>query len=135
MGEMVADTFEKVGPEGVITVEEAKATETALEVVEGVQLDRGYISPYLVTDPEKMEAVLENPFVLLTEKTISSMSDMVPLLEQVARQGRPLLVIADDVSGEAPATLVVNRLRGTLLSVAIKAPGTDATRLRGRPDE
>jgi chaperonin GroEL len=123
MGELVADAFEKVGPEGVITVEEAKATETALEVVEGMQLDRGYLSPYFVTDPEKMEAALENPFILIAEKTISSMGDLIPLLEQVARQGRPLLVIAEDVSGEALATLVVNKLRGTLSSVAVKAPG------------
>jgi chaperonin GroEL len=123
MGELVAEAFEKVGPEGVITVEEAKATETALEIVEGMQLDRGYLSPYFVTDPEKMEAVLENPFILIAEKAISSMNDLIPLLEKVARQGRPVLVIAEDVTGEALATLVVNRLRGTLSSVAIKAPG------------
>ena len=123
MGELVADAFEKVGAEGVITVEEAKATETTLEVVEGMQLDRGYLSPYFVTDPEKMEAVLEEPLILLSERRISTLQDLVPLLEQVARRGRPLLVVAEDVDGEALATLVVNKLRGTLASAAVKAPG------------
>jgi chaperonin GroEL len=123
IGELVADAFEKVGAEGVITVEEAKATETALEVVEGMQLDHGFLSPYFITDPEKMEAVLEDPLILLSEKKLSSMTDLVPLLEQVARQGRPLLVIAEDVDGEALATLVVNKIRGVLRSAAVKAPG------------
>jgi chaperonin GroEL len=123
MGELVADAFEKVGAEGVITVEEAKATETTLEVVEGMQFDRGYLSPYFVTDPEKMEAVLEEPLILLSEKKVSNLNDLVPLLEQVAKQGRPLLVIAEDVDGEALATLVVNKIRGVLASAAAKAPG------------
>ncbi len=123
IGELVADAFEKVGAEGVITVEEAKATETTLEVVEGMQLDHGYLSPYFITDMEKMEAVLEDPLILLSEKKISSMQDLVPLLEQLARQGRPLLIIAEDVEGEALATLVVNKLRGILPSAAVKAPG------------
>ncbi len=123
IGEVVADAVEKVGKDGVITVEEAKTTETVLEVVEGMQIDRGYLSPYFVTDTEKMEAVLEDPSILLTEKKISSMSDLLPLLEQIAKVGRPFLVIAEDVEGEALATLVVNKIRGTLLSVAVKAPG------------
>jgi chaperonin GroEL len=123
IGELVADAFEKVGAEGVITVEEAKATETTLEVVEGMQFDRGYLSPYFVTDPEKMAAVLEDPLILISEKKIASMKDLVPLLEQVARQGRPLLVVAEDVEGEALATLVVNKIRGVLPSAAVKAPG------------
>lgn len=123
IGELVAEAFEKVGVEGVITVEEAKATETALELVEGMQFDHGYLSPYFNTDTEKMEAVLEDPLILLSEKKISSMKDLVPLLERVAHQGRPLLVIAEDVDGEALATLVVNKLRGVLPSAAVKAPG------------
>lgn len=123
MGELVADAFERVGAEGVITVEDAKATETTLEVVEGMQLDHGYLSPYFVTEPEKMEAVLEDPLILISERKITSMKDLVPLLEQVARQGRPLLVIAEDVDGEALATLVVNKIRGVLPSAAVKAPG------------
>ncbi len=123
IGELVAEAMEKVGDEGVITVEESKTTETQLEVVEGLQFDRGYISPYFVTDPEKMEAVLEDPFVLLTDRKISVMRDLLPLLEQVARAGRPIAIVADDVDGEALATLVVNRLRGTLACVAVKAPG------------
>jgi len=113
----------KVGKEGVITVEEAKAMETTLEVVEGMQFDRGYISPYFVTDPERMEVVLEDPYFLIHEKKISNMKDLLPLLEQIAKMGRPLMIIAEDVEGEALATLVVNRLRGTLKVCAVKAPG------------
>ena len=123
IGELVADAYEKVGPEGVITVEEAKTTESALEVVEGMQFDRGYLSPYFITDAEKMEVVLEDPLILLHEKKIASMKDMLPLLEQVAKAGRPLLIIAEDVEGEALATLVVNKVRGILPSAAVKAPG------------
>jgi chaperonin GroEL len=123
LGALVADAVERVGPEGAITVEEAKGIETTIEVVEGMQFDRGYLSPYFVTDPAKMEAVLENPFVLLHEKRISSLKDMLPLLEQVAKLGRPLLVVAEDVEGEALATLVLNKVRGLLQSVAVKAPG------------
>ncbi len=115
--------MDKVGKDGVITVEEAKSMETSLEVVEGMQFDRGYLSPYFVTDPERMEVVLENPVILIHEKKISSMKDLLPLLEQVARAGRPLLIIAEDVDGEALATLVVNKLRGTLQAAAVKAPG------------
>jgi chaperonin GroEL len=123
IGELVADAVEKVGQEGVITVEEAKTTETALEVVEGMQFDRGYLSPYFITDPEKMETVLEDPLILLHEKKISNLKDLLPLLEQVAKAGRPLLVLAEDVEGEALATLVVNKIRGVLPSAAVKAPG------------
>src|SRR5450631_2930904 len=115
--------MDKVGKDGVITVEEAKTMETQLEVVEGMQFDRGYLSPYFVTDPERMEVVLENPLVLIHEKKISSMKDLIPLLEQIAKGGRPLLIIAEDVEGEALATLVVNKLRGTLQVSAVKAPG------------
>ena len=115
--------MEKVGKDGVITVEEAKTLETTLDVVEGMQFDRGYLSPYFVTDPERMEVVLENPVILIHEKKISSMKDLLPVLEQVARLGRPLLIIAEDVEGEALATLVVNKLRGTLQAAAVKAPG------------
>ena len=115
--------MEKVGKDGVITVEEAKTLETSLDVVEGMQFDRGYLSPYFVTDPERMEVVLENPVILIHEKKISSMKDLLPVLEQVARGGRPLLIIAEDVEGEALATLVVNKLRGTLQAAAVKAPG------------
>ena len=115
--------MDKVGKDGVITVEEAKSMETSLEVVEGMQFDRGYLSPYFVTDPERMEVVLENPVILIHEKKISSMKDLLPLLEQVARAGRPLVIIAEDVDGEALATLVVNKLRGTLQAAAVKAPG------------
>ena len=113
----------KVGKDGVITVEESKTMETLLEVVEGMQFDRGYLSPYFVTDPERMEAVLDNPLILIHEKKISSMKDLLPLLEQVAKMGKPLLIIAEDVEGEALATLVVNKLRGTLNIAAVKAPG------------
>jgi chaperonin GroEL len=123
IGEMVADAMERVGDEGVITLEEAKTTETQLEVVEGLQFDRGYISPYFVTDPEKMEAVLENPLVLLYDGKLNLMKDLLPVLEQAARAGQSLLVVAEDVEGEALATLVVNRIRGTLRCVAAKAPG------------
>jgi chaperonin GroEL len=123
IGNIIAEAMEKVGKEGVITVEEAKGLETTLEVVEGMQFDRGYLSPYFVTDPERMEAVLEDPYILINEKKISSMKDLLPLLEQVARAGKPLLIIAEDVEGEALATLVVNKLRGTLNAAAVKAPG------------
>ena len=123
IGRIIAEAMNKVGKEGVITVEEAKAMETTLEVVEGMQFDRGYTSPYFVTDAEKMEAVLEDPYILLHEKKISNMKDLLPLLEQIAKMGKPLLVVAEDVEGEALATLVVNKLRGTLRCAAVKAPG------------
>ncbi len=123
IGEIIAEAMKKVGKDGVITVEEAKSIETSLEVVEGMQFDRGYLSPYFVTDPERMECSLEDCYVLLNEKKISSMKDMLPLLEQVAKSGKPFLVMAEDVEGEALATLVVNRLRGTLQGCAVKAPG------------
>jgi chaperonin GroEL len=123
IGKFIADAMEKVGKDGVITVEEAKTLETSLDVVEGMQFDRGYLSPYFVTDPERMEVMLENPLILIHEKKISSMKDLLPVLEQVARLGRPLLIIAEDVEGEALATLVVNKLRGTLQAAAVKAPG------------
>jgi chaperonin GroEL len=123
VGTLVAQAIERVGAEGAVTVEEAKGTETTMDVVEGLQFDRGYLSPYFVTDPEKMEAVIENAFVLLYESKISSVKDFLPLLEQIAKQGAPLLVVAEDVDGEALATLVVNRLRGVLANVAVKAPG------------
>ena len=123
IGTIIAEAMDKVGKDGVITVEEAKTLETSLDIVEGMQFDRGYLSPYFVTDPERMEAVLENPAILIHEKKISSMKDLLPLLEQVARTGRPLLIVAEDVEGEALATLVVNKLRGTLHAVAVKAPG------------
>ena len=123
IGKIIAEAMDKVGKDGVITVEEAKTLETSLDVVEGMQFDRGYLSPYFVTDPERMEVVLENPVILIHEKKISSMKDLLPLLEQVARAGRPLLIIAEDVEGEALATLVVNKLRGTLQAAAVKAPG------------
>ena len=123
IGELIADAMEKVGPDGVITVEEAKGTETVLEVLEGMQFDRGYLSPYFVTNAERMEVALDEPYILLSEQKISNMKDLLPLLEQIARSGRPLLVVADDVESEALATLVVNRLRGVLSCVAVKAPG------------
>jgi chaperonin GroEL len=123
IGKIIAEAMEKVGKDGVITVEEARGLETTLEVVEGMQFDRGYLSPYFVTNAERMETVLENVKILLHEKKISSMKDLLPLLEQVARQGKPLLIIAEDVEGEALATLVVNKLRGTLQIAAVKAPG------------
>jgi chaperonin GroEL len=123
IGNIIAEAMNKVGKDGVITVEESKTMETLLEVVEGMQFDRGYLSPYFVTDPERMEAVLENPLILINEKKISSMKDLLPLLEQVAKMGKPMLIIAEDVEGEALATLVVNKLRGTLNIAAVKAPG------------
>ena len=123
IGNIIAEAMNKVGKDGVITVEESKTMETSLEVVEGMQFDRGYLSPYFVTDPERMEVVLENPLILIHEKKISSMKDLLPLLEQVAKMGKPMLIIAEDVEGEALATLVVNKLRGTLNIAAVKAPG------------
>ncbi len=123
IGKIIAEAMDKVGKDGVITVEEAKTLETSLDVVEGMQFDRGYLSPYFVTDAERMEIVLENPVILIHEKKISSMKDLLPLLEQVARLSRPLLIVAEDVEGEALATLVVNKLRGTLHAAAVKAPG------------
>src|SRR6266516_3528758 len=142
IGKLIADAMEKVGKDGVITVEEAKGLETTLETVEGMQFDRGYLSPYFITDPEKMEAVLEDAYVLIHDKKISSMKDLLPILEKVAQAGRPLLLIAEDVEGEALATLVVNKLRGTLKVCAVKAPGfgdrrkemlTDIAVLAGAP--
>ncbi|MEZ5307502.1 MAG: chaperonin GroEL [Pyrinomonadaceae bacterium] len=123
IGTIIAQAMEKVGKDGVITVEESRTMETTLEVVEGMQFDRGYLSPYFVTDPERMEAVLESPYILINEKKISNMKDLLPILENVAKLGKPLLIIAEDVDGEALATLVVNRLRGTLNVAAVKAPG------------
>ena len=123
IGELIAEAMNKVGKDGVITVEESKTMETALEVVEGMQFDRGYLSPYFITDQETMEAVLENPVILLSEKKISSMRDLLPILEQVAKLGKPILIVAEDVEGEALATLVVNKLRGTISVAAVKAPG------------
>ena len=123
IGRIIAEAMKKVGKDGVITVEEAKTMETQLEVVEGMQFDRGYLSPYFVTDPERMEAVYENAYILIHEKKISSMKDLIPLLEQIAKGGRPLVIVAEDVEGEALATLVVNKLRGTLQVAAVKAPG------------
>ena len=123
IGNLIAEAMEKVGKDGVITVEEAKAMETTLEVVEGMQFDRGYLSPYMVTDPERMEAVLEDCLILIYEKKLSVMKDMLPLLEQVARAGKPFLLIAEDVEGEALATLVVNKLRGTLVLLRREGPG------------
>src|SRR5881296_1067155 len=123
IGEKIAEAMEKVGKDGVITVEEAKGLETTLETVDGMQFDRGYLSPYFVTDPDKMEAVLEDAAILIHDKKVSSMKDLLPVLEKVAQSGRPLLIIAEDVEGEALATLVVNKLRGTLRVAAVKAPG------------
>src|ERR671937_431492 len=123
IGELIAEAMDKVGKDGVITVEESKTMQTELDVVEGMQFDRGYLSPYFVTDPERMEAVLDNPLILIHEKKISSMKDLLPLLEQIAKMSKPLLIIAEDVEGEALATLVVNKLRGTLNVAAVKAPG------------
>src|SRR6187551_118112 len=123
IGEIIADAMDKVGKDGTITVEEAKSIETSLDVVEGMQFDKGYLSPYFVTNAEAMEVVLDNPYILIHEKKISSLKDMLPLLEKVAKAGRPLLIIAEDVEGEALATLVVNKLRGTLQIAAVKAPG------------
>ncbi|MDA1183175.1 MAG: chaperonin GroEL, partial [Acidobacteria bacterium] len=123
IGKIIADAMEKVGKDGVITVEEAKTLETSLDVVEGMQFDRGYLSPYFVTDAERMEVVLENPVILIHEKKISSMKDLLPLLEHIVRLSRPLVIVAEDIEGEALATLVVNKLRGTLQVAAVKAPG------------
>src|SRR3954469_24834002 len=123
IGKIIAEAMKKVGKDGVITVEESRTMETQLEVVEGMQFDRGYLSPYFVTDPERMEAVLENPYILIHEKKVSSMKDLLPLLEQIAKSSKPLLIVAEDVEGEALATLVVNKLRGTLQVAAVKAPG------------
>jgi chaperonin GroEL len=142
IGDLIAQAMEKVGKDGVITVEEAKGLETTLETVEGMQFDRGYLSPYFITDPEKMEAVLEDAYILIHDKKISSMKDLLPVLEKVAQAGRPLLIVAEDVEGEALATLVVNKLRGTLKVCAVKAPGfgdrrkemlTDIAALTGAP--
>src|SRR5947209_13156493 len=123
IGEKLAEAMQKVGKEGVITVEESKTAETTLEVVEGMQFDRGYLSPYFVTDPERMEAVLEDAYILISEKKISNMKDLLPVLEAIARSQKPLVIIAEDIEGEALATLVVNKLRGTLHCAAAKAPG------------
>ncbi len=123
IGDLIAEAMDKVGKDGVITVEEAKSMTTSLDVVEGMQFDRGYLSPYFVTDPERMEAVLDDAFILICEKKISSMKDLLPILEQIAKMGRPLLILSEDVEGEALATLVVNKLRGTLNCTAVKAPG------------
>ena len=123
VGDIIAEAMDKVGKEGVITVEEAKSLDTTLEVVEGMQFDRGYLSPYFVTDPDRMEVVLEDPYILIHEKKISNMKDLLPILEQIAKSGKPFLLIAEDVDGEALATLVVNKIRGTLSGAAVKAPG------------
>ena len=123
VGQLIAEAMEKVGNDGVITVEESKGFATELEVVEGMQFDRGYISPYMVTDNDKMEAVLDDPYILITDKKISNVQEILPMLEQVVQQGKPLLIIAEDMEGEALATLVVNKLRGTFNAVAVKAPG------------
>src|SRR5580765_949102 len=123
IGTIIAEAMDKVGKDGVITVEEAKTMETTLEVVEGMQFDRGYLAPYFVTDPERMEVVLENPFILIHEKKIASLKDLLPVLERVAKSGQPLLVVSEDLEGDALATLVVNKLRGTLKVAAVKAPG------------
>jgi len=123
IGDLIAEAMEKVGKDGVITVEEAKSIDTTLEVVEGMQFDQGYLSPYFVTDAERMEAVLDKPYILIYEKKVSSMRDMIPLLEQIAKTGRPLLIVSEETEGEALATLVVNKIRGTLVCCAVKAPG------------
>src|SRR3989338_9215 len=123
MGKIIADAMDKVGKEGVITVEDGKSLDNELEVVEGMQFDRGYLSPYFINNAEKQNAAMENPFILLHDKKISNIRDLLPVLEQVAKAGRPLLIIAEDVDGEALATLVVNNIRGILKTVAVKAPG------------
>src|SRR5207302_78957 len=123
IGELIADAMDKVGKDGVITVEDSQGIETELETVEGMQFDRGYISPYFVTNPDRMEAVLEEPLVLVTDRKITAIQDLLPILEKVVQEGRPLLIVAEDIKGEALATLVVNRLRGTFTAVAVKAPG------------
>src|SRR5213080_1840588 len=123
IGDMVANAMEKVGKDGVITVEESRGIEDELKLVDGMQFDKGYISPYMVTDATRMEAVLEDPFILITDKKISAIADLLPVLEKVVQSGKPLLIIAEDVEGEAQATLIVNKLRGTFTAVAVKAPG------------
>src|SRR4029077_7525033 len=123
IGKTIADAMKKVGKDGVITVEESKTMTTELQTVDGMQFDRGYLSPYFITDPDRMECVLEDPYILIHEKKISNMKNLLPLLEQIARSGKPLLVVAEEVEGEALATLVVNKLRGTLNACAVKAPG------------
>jgi len=123
IGDIIAEAMEKVGKDGTITVEEAKSIETSLDVVEGMQFDKGYLSPYMCTDMESMEAILEDPYILIFEKKISNLQDLLPLLQNVAKTSRPLLIIAEDIEGEAPATLVVNKLRGTLNAAAVTAPG------------
>src|SRR5438874_5382726 len=123
IGDMVANAMEKVGKDGVITVEESKGIEDELKLVDGMQFDKGYISPYMVTDATRMEAVLEDPYILITEKKISAVADLLPVLEKVVQSGKPLLIIAEDVEGEAQATIIVNKLRGTFTAVAVKAPG------------
>src|SRR3970282_1438965 len=130
IGNLIAEAMEKGGKDGVITVEEAKTLETSLEVVEGMRFDRGYLSPYFVTDPERMEVALENPYLLIFDKKISTMKDLLPILESIAQQGAPLLIVAEEVEGEALATLVVNKLRGTLRVAAVKAPGYGDRRKR-----
>src|SRR5262249_6973861 len=123
IGGIIAEAMDKVGKDGVITVEEAKGLETTLEVVEGMQFDRGYLSPYFVTDPDRMECVLEDAYLLIHEKKVSNMKDLLPILEQIAKTGKPFILVAEDVDGEALATLVVNKIRGTLHCAAVKAPG------------
>src|SRR2546425_7416071 len=123
IGRIIAEAMDKVGKDGVITVEEARSIDTSLDIVEGMQFDRGYLSPYFVTNPERMDVVLENPVILIREKKISSMNDLLPVLELVVQAGRPLLIVAEDIEGDALATLVVNKLRGTLQAAAVKAPG------------
>ncbi len=123
IGNTIAEAMKKVGKDGVITVEESRTMDTELQTVDGMQFDRGYLSPYFISDPDRMECVLEDPYILIHEKKISNMKDLLPLLEQIARSGKPLLVIAEEVEGEALATLVVNKLRGTLNACAVKAPG------------
>ncbi|MEC9219658.1 MAG: chaperonin GroEL, partial [SAR324 cluster bacterium] len=123
IGDIIAESMEKVGKDGVITIEEAKTAETSLEVVEGMQFDRGYLSPYFVTDSERMEVALEDPYIILVEKKVSNMKDILPAIEQIAKTGNPFLIVAEDIEGEALATLVVNKLRGTLKCAAVKAPG------------
>jgi len=132
IGDLIAEAMGKVGPEGVITVEESKTAETTLDVVEGMQFDRGYLSPYFITNAERMEVVLEDAYILIYEKKISAMKDLIPLLESVAQQHKPLLIIAEEVEGEALATLVVNKLRGTLQVAAVKAPGLRSPQINAR---
>src|SRR5690625_7537790 len=135
VGSLIAEAMERVGNDGVITIEESRGFNTELQVVEGMQLDRGYASPYMVTDIDSMEAVLEDPYILITDKKISNIQEVLPVLEQVVQQGKPLLIIAEDVEGEALATLVVNKLRGTFNAVAVKAPGFGDRRKEMRSEE